>query len=143
MQILKVTYDVFKEAANLLKIYYFAESASLIVASCGTIDFVYLVRIQGADITDFNNNYLASATALGSTDDVLAMPTIAALKTNQNRYEETSNAIYIGSARPEALETDNSWTIAKYNLDVDGNVISKLQSAPNVKWTERLIISYN
>lgn len=143
MQILKVTYDVFKEAASLLKVYYFEENSLLTVASCGANDFVYLVRIQGGDLIDFNNNYLLNAVSLSSTDDVIAMPTIDALKTNQNKYDETNSAIYIGSARPNALESDDNWTIIKYNLDIDGNVISKQQSLPNVKWSERLIITYN
>lgn len=143
MQILKVTYNVFKQAADLLKVYYFEESSNLVVASCGTNEFVYLTRIQGPDLIDFNNNYLLSAIQLTSTDDVIALPTINALQTNQNKYDETANAIYVGSARPNSLDTDDAWTIAKYNLDNEGNVISKQQSLPDVKWSERLIISYN
>jgi hypothetical protein len=57
------------------------------------------------------------------------------------RHDFVSNVSYCGYAKKNSLETEAKWTISKIAVATDGSTTTT--TATNVKWSERLIITYN
>jgi hypothetical protein len=71
-----------------------------------------------------------------------AMASQLGAATLKTLYDIQSTVIYVGTAPPGTATSASAWKIRKTSLDVDGNPISTLWSADDVKWDDRVIISY-
>lgn len=142
-EVLRVSYNVFKQAAQITTVYYVPiveRSLDGYVLGTGNIDFVYVSKIlDPTDVSDFIINLFPNAIAGELEDDVIALPTIQTFN-NISRFDLTADGyFYVGSAPVSTLDSDNNWTIKRFVLDSDGNVISKNVTQQNAAvWDDRL-----
>lgn len=146
VQIFRVSYAVFKDAANIATVYYHVNPKDDgYVLGTGNDKIVYSTKIkEAADIADFALTLEPSAILVGIEEDVLASPTIAQTGILQFEYDLTgASFLYIGKAKPGVLPSVAGWTIQRFAIDSDGNVLDKKRTFQDTAiWDNRVIETY-
>lgn len=146
-EVLRVSYDVFKQAAQITTVYFvpiIEGQTDGYVAGTGTKDFVYVSKIlDSADVTDFISSFVPGGTQVELEDDVIASPTLQVNNTISRFDLGGTSFIYTGSAQVGTLDSEAGWTIKRFELDTDGNVIDKKITQQNAAiWDDRVTETY-
>lgn len=138
--ILNVSYNVFKDAAELNYIYYFLYDGK-VLASTGFEGTVFQTNIYDpADITDFNNVYLAGAIQVFQEDDLIARVLLETK--SMSLYDVGNTYTYIGTAPIGSSPAAAVWKIKRFEFDVSGNPINQKVSTIGVIWDDRVTATY-
>lgn len=145
--ILRVSYNVFKQAAVLTTVYY--KKLDIVNADgyfigTGTSDFIFVSKIIDAtEINDFITNLLPDAIETELEDDVIALPVIQ-VNNNIQRFDLTDkDFIYVGFAPVGTLDSEAGWTINRFQLDSKGNIFNKAITQQNgAVWDDRTTETY-
>lgn len=138
-QILRVSYDTFKDAAQIGQVYFYKFGGlDGYALGVGSSDFVYFSRItSGTDLADFAVSIQPSAVEVFLEGDVIAKPTLFTNNRTIKRFDIQDAVIYIGTAEPGTLDGQIGWTIKKFTF-IDGNVTkTELTVQASAVWTNR------
>ena len=150
VDIFKVSYTVFKEAATRYPVFHFpTPNEDGYVLGTGHSEVVYTTTItnsiSAADVSDFIANLLPDSEASELEGDVIARPTLSTTGNLLIQYDLSDpNYIYIGKAVAGTSTSVTGWTIVRYALDADGNTTDKTSTkAGTATWDDRALESYS
>ena len=136
-QIFRTSYQVFKAATELYKVYHFTHTDGYVIG-CGNNDYIYSTFLtDSSDINDFVSTLLPDSTQLYSEDDVLAYPTLVSKSIIKKNYDIGDGYIYIGSAPINSLDSERVWTVKRFILE--NGLVTKQQTSKEglAEWDTR------
>ncbi len=145
--ILNVSYEVFVEASNLFRVYYYIKewtgAPDSYVMACGSGVVIYRTEItDSTDITDFLTNLEPTAIEVNTEDDIIAKPTLIDTSV-QFKYDIQDTIIYVGRAKKGVAASAAGWTIEKITLINGDPTDKKLTKKDIAVWDNRTTESYS
>lgn len=145
VDIFKVSYSVFKDAASNYQVFHVPTPAEDgYVLGTGHSEVVYTSTItEASEVSDFIANLLPTSELSELEGDVIAGPTLVTTGSLQNQFDFQTNFIYIGSARQGVATSATGWTILRFTL-TNGDVTDKKVTATGEAiWDNRVTETYN